>query len=242
MLKTLGIIVIGDEILNGMVIDCNSVFFTQKLRLSSIRVSKIAVIPDDIDEIAQEVRVFSERFDYVFTSGGIGPTHDDVTIDGIAKAFNVEVVIDEALENVLKGLYNDKLTVEALKMASVPKGAALITDDTIRFPLIQYRNIFIFPGIPRYLKEKFYVIEKMFESGTVFFKKVFLTEYESRIAPFLNEVVRSHKDVKIGSYPVLDDSRYRVVLTFEALDRGRIESAVAMLKESPIRSSIVEAV
>jgi len=90
MAKTAGIIIIGDEILSGKVQDYNSFFMAQELWSHGVRLCRISIIPDDIDQIGEEVRNFSQRFDYVFTSGGIGPTHDDVTIEGISKAFDIK--------------------------------------------------------------------------------------------------------------------------------------------------------
>ncbi|MDI6890791.1 MAG: competence/damage-inducible protein A [Thermodesulfovibrionales bacterium] len=226
MAKTAGIIIIGDEILSGKVQDLNSQFMAKELRLRGIDVRRISVIPDDIGEIAREVKEFSKRFDYVFTSGGIGPTHDDVTIEGIAEAFNVKTVLNNSLKKLLYKKYGVNLTPEQLKMAEVPEGAELLKDEPIKFPLILFKNIYILPGIPEYLKEKFFVIEKLFNEPPILLKKVYIREYEPEIAPFLNEIVKSHKDVKIGSYPVLGNEDYYVMVTLESLDEESLNSAL----------------
>ncbi|MGB9716262.1 MAG: competence/damage-inducible protein A [Thermodesulfovibrionales bacterium] len=225
MAKTAGIIIIGDEILSGKIQDSNSQFMARELRLHGIDVRRISVIPDDVNEIAKEVKEFSERFDYVFTSGGIGPTHDDVTIEGIAKAFNVKIVLNEFIKKFLYKRFGRRLTSEQLKVAGVPEGAELIENGAIRFPIILFKNVFILPGIPEFLEKKFFVIEKLFDEKPFLLKKVYIKEYESQIAPHLNEMVKKHKNVKIGSYPVVGNKDYYVMVTVESKDQKSLELA-----------------
>jgi molybdenum cofactor synthesis domain-containing protein len=233
MPKTAGIIIIGDEILSGKVQDGNAFFMAQELWAHGIRLSRISVIPDALDEIAEEVRKFSERFDYVFTSGGIGPTHDDITIEGISRAFNVSTVINETLRQILE-TRQGPLTPAQLRMAEVPEGAELVNDDTLSFPLIKFRNVFIFPGIPQLLRKKFHSIEKMFHEPPIYLKKIYLNESESRIAPVLNGIVERYQNVKIGSYPVLENADYSVMVTLESLDALSLSSAyISLLEKIP---------
>jgi FAD synthetase len=225
MSKTAGIIIIGDEILSGKIHDENSFFMARELWSHGIQLCRISVIPDSVDAIAEEVRDFSEKFDYVFTSGGIGPTHDDITIEGISKAYGIRPVIDPTL----KGLLQKKqgyLTTEQLKMAEVPDGAELVNDGTLSFPLIKFRNIFIFPGIPPLLRKKFFAIEKFFREPAIYLKRIYLNEYESLVAPFLNETVKRYENVKIGSYPAIEQCGYTVMITMESLDRESLNMAV----------------
>ncbi|MEW6162145.1 MAG: competence/damage-inducible protein A [Nitrospirota bacterium] len=226
MAKTAGIIIIGDEILSGKVQDMNSQFMVKELRLHGIDVRRISIIPDDVHEIANEIKEFSARFDYVFTSGGIGPTHDDVTVEGIAKAFKVRLVLDDSIKKLLHKRYGKNLTPEQLKIAEVPEGAELMTDDAIAFPIIIFKNIYILPGIPEYLEKKFFVIEKLFHEQPFLLKKVYIKEYEPEIAPLLNTVVKIHRDVKIGSYPVVGNKDYYVMVTLESLDEKNLNSAL----------------
>jgi FAD synthetase len=225
MSKTAGIIIIGDEILSGKVQDHNSRFMVKELRLRGVDVRRISVIPDDIQEIANEVKDFSERFDYVFTSGGIGPTHDDVTIESVAKAFDVRVTLNDSIKKFLHERFGKQLTPEQLKIAEVPEGSELIKNGAIKFPIILFRNVYILPGIPEYLEEKFFVIEKLFDEPPFLLKKVYVKEYEPEIAPFLNEIVKRHKDVKIGSYPVVGNKDYYVMITLESLVKKSLDLA-----------------
>jgi molybdenum cofactor synthesis domain-containing protein len=226
--KTAGIVIIGDEILSGKVQDENAFFMARELWSHGVQLCRISVIPDSVGEIAQEVRKFSENYDYVFTSGGIGPTHDDMTIEGISRAYGVSTVIHPALKALMQDKYG-QLTPEQLRMAEVPDGAGLFNDDTLSFPLIQFRNIFIFPGIPQLLKKKFLAIMQFFNEPPIFLKRIYLNEYESRVAPLLNETVKRYKSVKIGSYPVLDNTDYTVMVTLESDDKENLNRAAADL-------------
>lgn len=242
MIKTCGIIIIGDEILSGKVSESNAFYMSQKCRGHGIDVKRILVISDSIDEIAVDVKDFSERFDYVFTSGGIGPTHDDVTILGISSAFNVKPVINELLRDIITMKMGDKVTKEALKMAEIPEGATLITDATLTFPLIQFKNIYIFPGIPDYMRMKFDVLTKTFYGPPFLLKKVYVNQYESEFASILNEVVSRHKEIKIGSYPVLNNDQYRVMLTLESIDIDELNASFLDLVSSLTEKRIVKVV
>jgi molybdenum cofactor synthesis domain-containing protein len=226
MAKTAGIIIIGNEILSGKFQDTNSQFFVRELRLLGVEVRRISVIPDEVDEISAEVAKFSESYDYVFTSGGIGPTHDDITIEAIAKAFGVRRVINEHLRAILDQRFWGSLTPERLKMAEIPEGADLIDDNASLLPLIFIKNVYIFPGVPELLRKKFLSIAPRFAETPLSLTKVYINEYESEVAYNLNEIVRKFKDVKIGSYPFLETKDYRVIVTFESLDRALLNEAV----------------
>jgi molybdenum cofactor synthesis domain-containing protein len=226
MARTAGIIIIGDEVLSGKFQDENSPFMAKQLREHGVDLRRISVIPDDIDEIAREVRAFSDLFDCVFTTGGIGPTHDDMTIEAISKGFGVRPVVDGYLRGLLEQKYGTALTPERLKMAQIPEGAELVKDETTFLPAIRIRNVYIFPGIPELLRKKFTAILKHFSDTPLSLRKVYVTEYESEIAPHLNEVVRQFPQVKIGSYPFIDTKDYRVMVTFEALDVELLNQSV----------------
>jgi FAD synthetase len=230
MSKTAGIIIIGDEILSGKVQDDNAFFMARELFAHGINLCRISVISDSVREIAKEVKLFSEKYHFVFTSGGIGPTHDDVTIEGIARAFHVRSVINATLREILEKRQGT-LTKEQLKMAEVPEGAELFTDDSLSFPLIRFRNVYIFPGIPQLLRRKFVALEKLFNEPVIRVKKVYLNTSESSIAPLLNQIVSCHRHVKIGSYPVLDNEDYALMITMESLNVTELETAVQTLIE-----------
>ena len=226
--KTAGIIIIGDEILTGKVQDTNTFFLAKELWSRGISVCRASVIPDITEVIALEVRDFSERFDFVFTSGGIGPTHDDITIEGISQAFGVKTVISDVLKGSMERRHKN-LTPAQLKMAEVPEGAELIDDNGLTFPLIKFRNVYIFPGIPELLYRKFHAVGDRFNGPRIFLSKVYFNESESVLAPRLDEIVGLNNGVKIGSYPVIDKSEYTVMVTLESIDAAALDSAVQLL-------------
>lgn len=240
MTKRAGIIIIGDEILSGLVQDSNALFMVKELRQKGVDVRRVSFIKDDVDDISREVKIFSEEFDYVFTSGGIGPTHDDVTIEGISKAFNVRTVINGQLRTVLEKMFKTTLTPEQLRMAEVPEGVEVIPDETIGLPLIKYKNVYIFPGIPELLMKKFFVIEKLlFTDNPPLIKRIYIKEFESRVAPILNKVVKNHRNVKIGSYPFMNIEDYSLMITLESYESNSLHDAFQELTNSLPSDTIV---
>jgi molybdenum cofactor synthesis domain-containing protein len=234
VIKTAGIIIIGNEILSGKVRDSNSFYLVSELRGLGVNIMHISVIPDDVEAIGREALFFSESFDYVFTSGGVGPTHDDITIAGIARGFGVEVVRHPTLEERFRTRYGGSLNDSIMKMAEVPEGAEVVDFGNSRFPLVVFRNIFIFPGIPQYLREKFGLIKERFRCAAIYLKKLFLNAEESDIAAALNKIVGGNCDVSFGSYPILDNPEYRIVITAESRYEEALTKAVGeLLAELP---------
>ncbi len=223
---TAGIVIIGNEILSGKVHDENSFFLASELRSLGVDLERISIIPDDIEAIGKEVAEFSEKYDYVFTSGGVGPTHDDVTMEGIAKGFNVKLVEHQGIKDMLCSRFSESVNSAVLKMANVPEGTEIILNEDIRFPVISFRNIFIFPGIPEYMRNKFSLIRERFRSSEFHLKRLFLNSHESTFAEILNEVVAENKDVDFGSYPVIGKPDFRVMITVESKLKKSLDEAL----------------
>jgi molybdenum cofactor synthesis domain-containing protein len=131
------IIVIGNEILSGKVLDTNAPFLTRELRAIGVTLKRILTIPDEVDEIAVAVKEFRPRYDVVFTSGGVGPTHDDVTMEGIAKGLGRRLVRHPAIETRLREFYKEHVNDARLKMSEVPEGAELLVDGRLGFPTVK---------------------------------------------------------------------------------------------------------
>lgn len=238
--RTAGIIIIGNEILSGKVQDINSHFLAAELRGLGVSLLRISVIPDDVEVIGSEAALFSGSFDFVFTSGGVGPTHDDITMEGIAKGFGVGLMRHPELEKRFRQRYGDAVNEAVLRMADVPEGAGLIELGETRFPLVTFRNICIFPGIPRYLREKFSLIKEKFRSSAFYLKRLFLNAEESEITAVLNRVVEDNRNVIFGSYPSLGNPEYRILVTAESKSEDDLNAAMERLLEGLPKEIVVK--
>jgi FAD synthetase len=239
MPRTIGILIIGNEILSGKVQDTNSAFLCRELRSLGADVEKISVIPDDVEIIAREIRDFSGRFDLVFTTGGVGPTHDDMTIEGIARGFGTRVIRHPTLQRLIEGFHGGKVNESHLKMAEVPEGCELIEDSQLWVPVIVYRNVYILPGIPEILVKDFETIKERFREEPYLLRKVYVARGESTIAGLLQEVLREYPELLLGSYPVINLPEYKVMLTLESRDAAYLEGALQRLLEKLPKTSVV---
>jgi FAD synthetase len=226
---TAGMVVIGNEILSGKITDTNSPFLCRELNFLGMRMERLVTIPDDFALIGRVVREFSEAFTWVFTSGGIGPTHDDVTIPAIAAGFGVPVLRDPGLEGTIREHYAERLTEDHLLMAQVPQGAELIDIDGLYYPQVRFRNVFILPGVPELFQYKFNAIKGRFRSRPIILREIFMKADEGIIAASLRETAERFADVLIGSYPSFFKRDYSVKVTLESREAASVEAALAHL-------------
>ncbi|NWU89595.1 FLAD1 synthase, partial [Upupa epops] len=239
---TAGIIVIGDEILKGHTQDTNSFFMCQRLRSLGVSVSRISVVPDEVNSIADEVASFSSRFTYVLTSGGIGPTHDDVTFEAVAKAFGEKTTLHPELVALVHKFFSktDPQCPE-MKLARVPESSRLNygtdgrTGEPFKYPLVSVRNVYIFPGIPALLERALDGLSHLFgsESSTRFHSRsVYVAVDEISIAATLDRVSSAFQGrVSLGSYPDWVNNYYRVKLTLDSESEEDVEAAYGFLME-----------
>jgi molybdenum cofactor synthesis domain-containing protein len=223
--KTAAIIVIGNEILTGKSEDKNASFLIKELYQLGVALRYVVIIPDEVDEIAKAVREASEKFDYVFTSGGVGPTHDDLTIPSIARAFNREVVRHPELVTLLEGFFGEAIDEPRLRLADAPEGSRLVYGNDLKWPVLATENVYILPGVPEYFRRKFEAISEQFRGEPFYVCSVFTLEEELDIAERLDEVAALHTDVEIGSYPVFARDDYRVKVTIESKEVAAVERA-----------------
>ena len=235
-----GILVIGNEILSGKVEDTNSPYLSRELRALCVDLQRILVIPDDVEIIARETRAMSEAYDYVFTSGGIGPTHDDLTMDGIAGAFGVPIERSESIVTRLQRAIGNDLNQSQLKMALVPKGAQLLDVGDLWFPVVIFENVHILPGIPELLRKKFESISQRFKGVPILLKRVYVKRRESEIAESLNDLLGDFPELMLGSYPRIGQEAFSVMLTLESRDAGLVQSALDSLLERLPSGSVVK--
>jgi FAD synthetase len=232
-MPTAGILIIGNEILSGKVVDENSPYFCRELRALGVDVERILTVPDDIGTIASDVRAMSNAYDFVFTSGGIGPTHDDLTIEGVAAAFGVEVAHSESIEQRIRRAVKEP-NETLLKMALIPAGARLIDSNDLWFPLVVVENVYVFPGVPEILRKKFESTRERFRGVPFVLKKVYVRWRESDVAPALNDLLGEFPELQLGSYPRIGQEAFHVLLTLESRDAGYVQQALdALLAKLP---------
>jgi molybdenum cofactor synthesis domain-containing protein len=237
--RTAGIVVIGNEILSGKVTDTNSPFLARELRKLGVTLQRITTIPDDVEIIATTVKYFADTFEIVFTSGGVGPTHDDVTMEGVARGFGRKVIRHPELDRRLREYLGANANEARMRMADVPDGAELIVDRRLGFPTIKCENVYILPGIPEILEQKFATLAERFSAAPYHLRVVFTRDGEGSIAEHLNATVAKFPDLLLGSYPKLADPEYAVKLTLESKDQAYVEAALAHLLSLLPRETVV---
>ena len=228
-MPTAGILIIGNEILSGKVADSNSPYFCRELRTLGVDVERILTIPDDVQSIASEVKAMSDAYDFVFTSGGIGPTHDDLTIEGVAAAFGVPVEQSDSIAERIRRATGSEPNETLLRMARVPEGSVLLDAGDFWFPLVVMKNVYIFPGIPELLRQKFESTRERFRGVPFVLKRVYVKRSESDIANSLNELLHEFPELLLGSYPRIQEESFHVMLTLESRDAGYVQRALDSL-------------
>ena len=224
------LIIIGNEILTGRVVDENTPFLTRRLTELGVEVREVRILPDELEVISQAVSRASAEHTYVLTSGGIGPTHDDLTIDAVAHAFGRQVVTSPGLEKLLKVYYKvDELTLAQNRLASIPEGAELIYPEGANYPQVVIANVYIFPGIPDLLRKKFELISYLFEGPPSFEARLMFVAHETDIAGLLQDVAKDNPGVRIGSYPKYLEGVWKVELVLESRQPGEVERVQALL-------------
>jgi molybdenum cofactor synthesis domain-containing protein len=230
-MPTAGIVVIGDEILSGKFVEENAAFLIGELRALGVELRRITVVPDDLDDIADTVVDCARRFDHVFTSGGVGPTHDDVTMAAIAKGFGTTVTRHPDLEARIRAYWRDQLADANLRLADVPAGATLVYGKDQVWPVVAYENVYIMPGVPALFRRKFVDIRDRFRAAPVTAARLYVDLEEGELAPHLDAVVAEFPAVKVGSYPRFSERDFRVLVTLEGTDGAQVSGAFTTLAE-----------
>ena len=209
---TAALLVIGDEILSGRTQDQNVGQVALWLNQQGIRLAEVRIVPDQTDRIAEAVNALRSGHDYLFTTGGIGPTHDDITVDAMAVAFGVPVVIHPAARKILEDYYRDRaggLTEARLRMARVPQGAELIPNPYSGAPGVKIGNVFILAGVPNIAGSMLEALTGKLEGGRpIVSVTVGARAAESEVADLLRETEAAHPGVAIGSYPFFREGRH----------------------------------
>ena len=207
---TAALVVIGDEILSGRTHDKNIAQVASWLQVQGIRLKEVRVVADDTPAIVEAVNNLRVRNDYLFTTGGIGPTHDDITVDAIAEALQVPVVVHPEARAILETYYDTRggLTEARLRMARTPEGASLIPNRYTGAPGIRYDNIFIMAGVPSITAGMLDALSGELEGGAPLLSEtVGCWVGESEVAELLRQTEKSHETCQIGSYPFWGEGR-----------------------------------
>lgn len=239
MPKRAAILIIGNEVLSGKVADQNGPYLTRELRALGVDVRRISVIPDEVPTIAGEVRRLAADYDLVFSTGGVGPTHDDVTMAAVAEAFARPLVRHPALEAILRQHFGVDITPAELRMAEIPEGGRLVGEGNLAFPVVAVQNVYIFPGIPETVRRKFARIREQFRDRPFVLRRVYLRCEEGEIAEELRAVLGQFPDLQLGSYPILGETDHTVLLTLESLAGDEVERALAFLLDRLPHGSLV---
>ncbi len=218
------IISVGNEILSGDINNTNAAYMARKLTRLGHRVRKIVAIPDDVDVIADEVRKASSEADFVLVTGGLGATHDDVTAEGVARAFNRDLELNRKVYEWLSKFTKNDSAVK--KIASVPRGSEIVWNDVGAAPAFIIENVAVMPGVPAEMENTFGKILKKFESGNYYEEIVRVEGFEVGIVDKLNKIVQEFPDVQIGSYP---KSGY-VLVKFSGNSEEKVKEAVNKFK------------
>ena len=227
------IIIIGNEVLSGRTKDLNTSTLAQWLNSLGINVQEVRVIPDIEKTIIDNVNELRNKFNYVFTTGGIGPTHDDITASSISKAFNLEYGFHKEAFSILEKYYDPgEFNEGRQKMAKMPTTANLILNPTSGAPGFYVENVFCLPGVPSILKSMIGGLNNVLVGGDpILSKTINLRTYESEIAKSLTDVQINNNDVEIGSYPFFRAGKLGVSIVLRSSDKKKIDKCNKQILE-----------
>ena len=230
------ILIIGNEILSGRTLDKNSNFICNRCSDLGIVIDQIRVIPDNKNIIKKVVLELSKKYNYVFVTGGIGPTHDDITAISISEAFNRRLVLNKKAKNLLIKHYensNVTLNESRLKMALIPEKANLILNPVSSAPGFKIKNVWVMAGVPKIMQAMFIdsIEPKLKKGKAMISKSVCVQKAEGDIAEILNDLDRTHKNLEIGSYPFYQPPKIGTNVIFRSQDEKVINKAIKILSK-----------
>ena len=220
-----GILIIGNEVLSGRTKDINTSTIALWLNSIGIHVSEVRIIPDIENTIIDTLNEFRKKFNYVFTTGGIGPTHDDITAESVAKTFGIEYGFHKEAYSILEKYYQPgQFTDGRQKMAKMPVSAKLILNPSSGAPGFNVENVFCLPGVPSIMKSMLGGITNSLVGGKpILSSTISLSTVESEIADRLTAVQKNNSDVEIGSYPFFKAGKLGVSIVLRSTDQSKID-------------------
>ncbi|MFZ5443232.1 MAG: competence/damage-inducible protein A [Myxococcota bacterium] len=229
--RALSAIIIGNEVLTAKVTEANGALVIRRCRERGIELDSIHFVRDDVDAIVEQVVACRRRSGFLITSGGVGPTHDDVTVRAIALALQRPVIRLPALEARIRGYYVDRpVPAEAMRMAEAPAGATLIPAGEPHFPVLECAQVFMLPGVPQLFRLHLEAVLPRLPGKPVSLRQLFLDASEADIAAVLDAVALARPHVALGSYPTWGDADHKVRITIEHESETETAAAVAELE------------
>jgi molybdenum cofactor synthesis domain-containing protein len=226
------VLIIGNEILSGRTQDTNLKYLANGLNTRGIQLREARVIPDIADAIVVAVNELRTRYDYVFTTGGIGPTHDDITARSMALAFGVSLECNPQALKRLTDYYHDELNEARKRMATIPKGGILLDNPVSQAPGFQLENVYVLPGVPRIMQAMFDGFAHRLTGGQPMLTRTinaFVTE--SQVAEQLSDIQKRYPEVELGSYPYVRNHRFGAALVVRTMDKSALDAAAAEITE-----------
>ncbi|MBK7860762.1 MAG: competence/damage-inducible protein A [Archangiaceae bacterium] len=226
-------LIIGNEVLTAKVEEANGAWLTRRLRERNVPLAMLVTVPDDVDAIVEAMQLLKRRAQWVITSGGVGPTHDDVTVRAVAMALGRRVVRLAEIEEKVRAHYGERLTPESLRLADAPEGSELLHQAGRWFPVLACSAVYLLPGVPELFRIQLETVLTRLPVGKLTTAVMYLSAGEPEIARALDAVALAMPEVPIGSYPNFDESLgYRVKVTIEHAEAGRVAEAVRRLTET----------
>jgi molybdenum cofactor synthesis domain-containing protein len=241
VVETAAFLAVGNELLSGKVVEANLAPLAKTLRALGIQLSTAEILLDDVPTLAGAIARLSATYGVVVTSGGVGPTHDDVTIEAVAQAFKRRVVRDATLVELVRQTFGDRTSEAHLRFADIPEGAELRRAPDVSWPTPVVENVWILPGVPEVFRMKLATLRTWVVGPRPFISRALvLTREEVDLKDSLDAVVAAHPAVSIGSYPALFNPRYRTRITFDGTSETAVLAALDDLQGRLDPSSIVE--
>ncbi len=241
---TAALVVIGDEILSGRTKDKNIGHIAERLTEVGIRLLEVRIVPDEAGRIIEAVNALRERYDYVFTTGGIGPTHDDITAPSVAEAFGVPIAVDERALAMMRAYYEGRgleLTEARKRMARIPKGAALIANEISHTPGFMLENVIVMAGVPAIMQAMLEdVLPRLKKGRPLRSLTITVMHPESEVAALLARTQDEFPDVAMGSYPFVREGRLGTNLVLRSTDEARLEAARAALSAGLTQKGLIQ--
>jgi len=231
VVETAAFLAIGNELLTGKVVEANLAPLAQTLRALGIELRNAEILLDDVPTLASAIARLAAAHGILVTSGGVGPTHDDVTIAAVAQAFGRKVVREPSLVELVHRTFGERTTAAHLRFADVPEGAELRHAPDVSWPTPVLENVWILPGVPEVFRMKLATLRNWVRGPTPFVTRALvLSKDEVELKEMLDIVVAAHPAVSIGSYPALFNPRYRTRITFDGTSAGAVQAALDDLK------------